>query len=110
MSLPCNATGTTRTALQAPFDFQSWYTPNAASAAPTTMSGVGLLVRGRRNCPLAPAPIATRPNPKFHTPDFMDAILAHMAARLLYPLAMAPTPATMSKQPNHLSHDTVSPK
>ena len=81
------------------------------------MSGVGLLVPGSEKCPLAPAAIATRPNPRFHTPDFMEAMLPHgLEARVRgalsprYPLAMAATPAMMSAQPVHLTDDTASRK
>ncbi len=48
-------------------------------AAPTTMSGVGLVVPGSVNCPLAPAAMPTSPMPRFHTPDFMAASLPHRA-------------------------------
>jgi hypothetical protein len=34
------------------------------------MSGTGLVVPGKTNCPLAPARAATRPKPKFQIPDF----------------------------------------
>jgi hypothetical protein len=53
----------------------TWYPPNAASAPPAIMSHMGLPVPRSENRPLAPRPIATRPNPMFQYPAFMHSSL-----------------------------------
>jgi hypothetical protein len=46
------------------------------------MSGIGLLVPGRANCPLAPAATATRPKVKFQPPLPIDTRISHGAQTL----------------------------
>jgi hypothetical protein len=73
------------------------------------MSGIGLLVPGRANCPLAPAATATRPKVRFQPPLPIDTSISHGAHTLSMrgPLAVVVLLAAPVSSGCGLSGDTI---